>query len=183
MVMIEHRATVNVKIPILPCKHNGKTIFPTGIWIGTYFSEELKAVQKYGYTFKFIEGYEFSKMDLFSDYVRNFYEQKRNSTGPKRFIAKMHLNQLYGIFGRKHDLLETINIYKEELKDYAFTRVIKSIIPINEEIMSLLMHKNINDTLIRELNIDLDMKLDNSYNLVKANVAIAVTSYARIHMI
>jgi hypothetical protein len=26
----EHRAKVNVKIPVLPCKYNGKTIFPTG---------------------------------------------------------------------------------------------------------------------------------------------------------
>jgi DNA polymerase type B, organellar and viral len=55
---------------------------------------------------------------LFSDYVNNFYEQKKNSIGPKRFIAKMHLNQLYGIFGRRHDLLETINIYKEDLEIY-----------------------------------------------------------------
>jgi len=45
------------------------------------------------------------RLDLFNDYVNHFYEQKRNSVGPERFIAKMHLNQLYGIFGRKHDLL------------------------------------------------------------------------------
>jgi len=38
------------------------------------------------------------KIDLFSDYVNNFYEQKRNSTGPPRFMAKLHLNALYGIF-------------------------------------------------------------------------------------
>ena len=69
------------------------------------------------YKFKFIEAYEFSKIDLFSNYVNNFYEQKRNSTGPARFIAKMHLNALYGIFGRKHDLLETRNIYKKQKLD------------------------------------------------------------------
>jgi len=27
----EHRAKVNVKVPVLPCKYNGKTIFPTGL--------------------------------------------------------------------------------------------------------------------------------------------------------
>jgi len=91
--MIEHRAKVNVKVPVLPCKYNGQTIFPTGIWIGTYFSEELKAVQKYGYTFKFIKAYEFSKIDLFSDYVKHFYEQKKNSIDPERYLSKMHLNQ------------------------------------------------------------------------------------------
>lgn len=34
-----------VERPLLPVRsvHKGKTIFPTGQWIGTYFSEELKA--------------------------------------------------------------------------------------------------------------------------------------------
>src|SRR5271168_963454 len=90
---VEVNCPLNIKIPVLPNKHNGKTIFPTGIWIGTYLSEELKAVIKYGYQFKFIEGYEFSKVDLFSPYplgkgpkgpyVNNFYAQKKNSTGPE----------------------------------------------------------------------------------------------------
>ena len=124
-------------------------------------------------------------MDLFSDYVRNFYEQKRNSTGPKRFIAKMHLNQLYGIFGRKHDLLETVNIYKKDFEKFISSRIIKSIIPINDRIIALLMYKNINEDIIDKLNTELDMNLSNYQYLVNANVAIAsaVTSYARIHMI
>jgi hypothetical protein len=182
---VEVNCPLNIKTPVLPNKHNGKTIFPTGIWIGTYFSEELKAVIKYGYQFKFIEGYEFSKVDLFSDYVNNFYAQKKNSTGPERFIAKMHLNQLYGIFGRKHDLLETTNIYKEDLETYVGSRIIKTIIPINDKIVALLMHKNVRDDLIKELNSELEISLSNYQYLVKANVAIAsaVTSYARIHMI
>jgi hypothetical protein len=122
---------------------------------------------------------------LFSDYVNNFYEQKKNSVGASRFIAKMHLNQLYGIFGRRHDLLETINIYKEDLEIYINSRIIKAIIPINDEIVALLMHKNIDNDLIKELNYELDMELNDYQYLVKANVSLAsaVTSYARIHMI
>jgi hypothetical protein len=48
-----------------------------------------------------------------------------------------------------------------------------------------LMHKNINDSLIRKLNVELDMNLSDYYYIVKANVALAsaVTSYSRIHMI
>ena len=182
---VEINCPLNVKVPVLPCKYKGKTIFPTGVWIGTYFSEELKAVQKYGYTFKFINGYEFSKADLFTDYVNHFYEQKKNSIGPQRFISKMQLNQLYGILGRKHDLLETVNIYKEDFDKFIGSRVIKSVIPINDKIMALLMHKNISDDLVNELNSELEVKLSNYQYLVKANVAIAaaVTSYARIHMI
>jgi len=142
-------------------------------------------VLPYGYKFNFLEGYEFSKIDLFSDYVNHFYDKKKNSVGPERFIAKMHLNQLYGVFGRKHDLLETRNIYMEDLNEFVCTRVIKAIIPINDKIITLLMHKNIKDDLILELNSELDIKLSNHYSLVKANVAIssAVTAYARIHMI
>ena len=175
----------DVKIPLLPCKYNGKTIYPTGRWTGVYFSEELKAVLPHGYQFKFLEAYEFSKIDLFSDYVHHFYEKKRTSVGLERFIAKMHLNQLYGIFGRKHDLLETINIYTEDLEEFIATRVIKAIVPVNDKIITLLMHKNIKDELILDLNSELDINLRNHYSLVKANVAIssAVTAYARIHMI
>lgn len=68
--------------PILPYKHKGKTIFPTGTWIGTYFSEELKAVIPHGYEVKLIRGIEFSKIDLFTDYVKHFYQiKKKNSFG------------------------------------------------------------------------------------------------------
>ena len=97
----------------------------------------------------------------------------------------MHLNQLYGIFGRKHDLLETRNIYLEDLEEFLGTRVIKSIVIINDKVVTLLMHKNVIDDLILELNSELDINLTNHYSLVKSNVAIAsaVTAYARIHMI
>ena len=97
----------------------------------------------------------------------------------------MHLKALYGIFGKKHDLLETRNIYKKDLDAYTLTKVIKTIIPINDEIVTLLMHSNIKDDLTKELNSELELNLNNHYSLVKANVAIAsaVTAYARIHMI
>ena len=35
-----------IERPLLPVKYEGKTIFPTGQWVGTYFSEELKAAKK-----------------------------------------------------------------------------------------------------------------------------------------
>jgi len=73
----------------------------------------------------------------------------------------MHLNALYGIFGRKHDLLETRNIYKKDLDAYTLTKVIKAIIPIIDEIVTLLMHSNIKDDLTQELNSELDINLNN----------------------
>jgi hypothetical protein len=80
-------------------------------------------------------------------------------------------------------LLETINIYIEDLDEFIATRVIKSIVPVNDKIITLLMHKNIKDELILDLNSELDINLSKNYSLVKANVAIssAVKAYARIH--
>jgi hypothetical protein len=63
----------NMVRPVLPYKHEGKTIYPTGCWIGIYLSEELKAVEKLGYEITLIKGYEFSKIDLFSKYIDHFY--------------------------------------------------------------------------------------------------------------
>jgi DNA polymerase type B, organellar and viral len=176
---------LNIKRPVLPYKHLGKTIYPNGTWLGVYFSEELKAVEKLGYKITLIKGYEFSKMNLFSTYINDFYTLKRNSVGPQRFIAKMHLNQLYGYFGRRLDLIETVNVYNNDLHLYLTSRIVKSIIKINDHISTLLLYSNINHDLINELNTKLDLDLISSFKLVKSNVAIAsaVTSYARIVMI
>jgi hypothetical protein len=117
-------------------------------------SYELKAVLPSGY--KFIECYEFSKIDLFSDYVNNFFEMKRNSVGAETFIAKMLLNQLYGIFGRKLDLIETINVNIEDLVKYIGTRVVNSIIPINDKIVTIIWHSKRNPKWIEKLNLELN---------------------------
>lgn len=105
--LVEVSCPNNLKIPLLPYKKDGSTIFPTGNWIGVYFSEELKEVVKHGYKVTLIKGYEFNSCKLFDDYIQHFYTVKKFSSGPERFIAKMHLNQLYGIFGRRKDTLQT----------------------------------------------------------------------------
>jgi hypothetical protein len=46
--------------PMLPYKHEGKTIYPYGRWLGVYFYEEMKALLDFGYKFKIIRGYEFT---------------------------------------------------------------------------------------------------------------------------
>lgn len=100
--------------PLLPYKHpvNGKTLYPVGKWIGYYFSEELKALTKYGYKFKLLEGYEYSKIELFTEYVKHFYHIKNTNKGPKKVVAPLlQLNTLYGIFGRKLGSIETINVF------------------------------------------------------------------------
>lgn len=179
----------NILKPVLPYKDllNGRTIYSIGKWIGTYFSEELKAVSKLGYKIKLLEGYEFDKVDLFTNYVKHFYNIKKNSpkNSPQRFIAKMHLNTLYGIFGRKLDMIQTINVYNKDLLFYISTKFIKSIITINDEISTLLIQNNLNLDLIKDLNLMIDSNFTSFEHQIKSNVAIAsaVTAYSRIHMI
>lgn len=97
----------------------------------------------------------------------------------------MHLNQLYGYFGRKQDLLETINIDKKDLILYVGTRLIKTMIEIDENTLSLLVYSNLNEDLISEINSSITLKISNPLSFVKSNVGIAsaVTAYARTHMI
>ena len=175
----------HLKIPLLPYKKDGGTIFPTGNWIGVYFSEELKEVVKHGYKVTLIKGYEFSKANLFNDYIQHFYNIKKFSSGPERFISKMHLNQLYGVFGRRKDTLQTKLIPNSELGSYLAKYIVKSIIEINESASVLLIKNNVNAKIVQKLNIFFETDFINPESDVKSNVAIAsaVTAYARIHMV
>jgi len=174
----------NIKLPFLPYKHLGKTIFPIGKWKGTYFSEEIKMAIKHGYKVQFFKAYEYSKDNLFEEYIKHFYEIKKNNFGTYRFIAKMHLNQLYGYFGRKIELLETINISLDELDYYVRTRIIKSMIQINDNTLTLLIYNNLDGEILSNVNENLPIKIKTNYAFVKSNVGIAsaVTAYARMHM-
>lgn len=177
----------DVNIPLLPFKNDkDKTIHPTGNFIGTYFSEELKAALKYGYIIKPLNGYEFDKCNLFNKYVEHFYNIKKYSTGSQRFLAKMQLNQLYGYFGRSQELIETKLINNNEALKYFKSRVVQSLIEISSDKYLILMSQNLDQNLIEELNNEFveDVNLKNSFRHVKSNVALAsaVTSYARIEM-
>ena len=174
----------DIKHPLLPYKKDGETIYPLGKFKGVYFSEELKNAAEAGYQIKLISGYEFSKIDLFNSYVDHFYKIKKNSTRPLKFISKLHLNTLYGVFGRRQDLIKTINIHPKDITQYASTHVIKSIIQVSDKMWTLLVHSNLNVDTIYSLSMVVDLTDSRQKIDVKSNVAIAsaVTSYARIHM-
>lgn len=109
----------------------------------------------------------------------------------------MHLNQLYGYFGRKQELLETLNVKNSDLPSIIKTKVVKTIIEINDEISTVLIIKNLDFDVLNELKTNQltndntliikqnEVKFKSEYSNVKSNVAIAsaVTAYARIHMI
>lgn len=177
----------NIKIPLLPFKHNGKIIHPIGTWKGTYFSEELKAAVEYGYKVEVIKHYKFTRsQDLFKKYIDKFYELKKNAKNPaERYIAKLHLNTLYGMFGRKLDVTICKTATPEEEIDIVSVHPIKNIIQINENLKLFLIYSNLDFELINKLNVKLDLNiLKQSRDIVKSNVAIAsaITAYARIEM-
>jgi hypothetical protein len=128
--------------------------------------------------------YNFSRRNIFNNYIKYFYNIKKNAVGPLRFIAKMHLNTLYGYLGRRKTLIETRNVYNEELIKYYGNYTIFSEIKINENITTILMSSNLDYDLINEIKDYTKLNLMSSFRNVKSHVGIAsaVTSYARIEM-
>lgn len=160
----------NLICPLLPYRNGEMTIHPTGKFTGIYFSEELKAVKAQGYKIKLISGYEFSKTNLFQRYIEHFYNIKKIAKGAERFISKLHLNTLYGYFGRSFNMINTLIIDNNKMLDISLNHKIKNIYEINDNLSCVLIKEETNN---------------NHYNFIKSNVAIAsaVTSYARIEMI
>ena len=180
----------DMKIPLLPYrKGRGHPVsFPTGKWQGVYFSEILREVMKHGYTVSPIKGHSFHKANLFQDYINYFYDIKKNSEGAARFIAKMHLNQLYGYFGRSQDTINTMNVTNAEYRQLSMTSNIQSTIKIHDDLYVVLMQSNMNHPVLAELSKGSDLNMEETFNkdhrTVKSNVAIAaaVTAYAQIEM-
>lgn len=166
-----------MEIPLLPLKHENETIHPLGSWVGVYFTEELKAVAKYGYKIELIKVYNFSKSNIFTRYIEYFYNIKKFAIGPLRLIAKMHLNQLYGYFGRRKTLIETKNVYKNDLMKYYSNYTIFSEISINDNISTILMSSNLDYNLINEIKDYTNVDLITNFRNVKSHVGIAAENY------
>lgn len=183
-IEVEVLCPITMERPVLPYHLDGKTIYPVGNWKGIYFSEELKAVSKLGYQIKLIKGYEFSKANLFDNYINYFYEIKKTSTGVERNMAKLQLNNLYGYFGRKQVGLTTLNVKNEELNNIILSKVVKSLTPISDNYTTVLTYSNIIYEMLEKLqNQFKSIGSDQHYIMSNVAIASAVTSYARIHMI
>lgn len=184
----------NVKLPVLPFK--GRTLdqrilYPYGVFTEVYFSEELKAVEKLGYKIKLLKGQSFTRAKMFNDYIEDFYSIKKEagSDSPERFIAKLHLNTLYGIFGKSREILETKIINVKDLIKYLVTRIVETIVEIQLDLVILLLKNRRNTETLNSLKGKYfpsdNSNSNNKYNIIKSNVAIAsaVTAYARCEMI
>ena len=107
---------------------------------------------KHGYKVTLIEGHSFYKAKLFNEYIDHFYNIKKQSKGAARFIAKMHLNQLYGYFGRTQDTIVTHNVTRAELKQLMLTSCIDAVMKINDNLFVVLVKGNLSQSMIQGLN-------------------------------
>lgn len=101
----------------------------------------------------------------------------------KKNIAKLHLNTLYGMFGRKLDTLTSIAATPSEQYEIVSKYPVKNWIEINKNLKLFLVHTNIDFDLIHSSNevLGIDLLMQSSQK-VNSNVAIAaaITAYARI---
>jgi hypothetical protein len=182
----------NVKLPVLPFKSrtiDQRVLYPRGIFTEVYFSEELKLAENLGYKIKLLKGQSFTRAKMFNPYIEDFYLIKKaaNAETPERFIAKLHLNTLYGIFGKTRDILETKIINIKDLTKYLITRVVETIVEIQFDLVILLLKNRRNTEALQSLKGRYfpSESIKSKYSIVKSNVAIAsaVTAYARCEMI
>nr|YP_010462023.1 DNA polymerase [Hericium erinaceus]UUF93977.1 DNA polymerase [Hericium erinaceus] len=183
-VEVKVHCPISVTRPFLPVKYNNQTIYPHGHWEGVYFSEELKQAMKYGYEFEIIKIHHFTKSQIFNKYVNHFYQEKKISTGAERFIAKMHLNQLYGYFGRKLQVQQVVAVKSIDFPLFLNNYPIISHFNITKDIEIVIIQENLDK---EDLNEELKYNFSflTPYRAVKSNIAIAsaVTAYARMEMV
>ena len=97
-----------IKHPFLPYKEpgSGTLLFPTGHFVGVYFSEELKYALQLGYQIPPLRGYLFDKTTSgspFESVISSLYELRKQAkidgAEAMSFIYKLCMNSLYGRFG------------------------------------------------------------------------------------
>lgn len=130
--------TVKVKAPDLqiPFLHayseEGKLLFPTGSWTGTYTSVEIEKALTLGYEIKVVRGYYFTKKCRpFQEYVAHFHAKKNKASkegkGAVKYVAKRYLNSLYGKWGQKRNFDKVVPI-EGSLRDMARKYKVKEVL-------------------------------------------------------
>ena len=166
-----------IKRPFLPYRDKNNTlIFPTGQFLGVYYSEELKYARGLGYTVLPLSGYLFEKMDSpFRDFVSSLFESRleaRNAGNDAlAFVYKILMNSLYGRLGISP---------KSTVTEICDENRLNSLIRNSEFISSDMLSEN-NYVVSYHKN-----KTDSDYWNPPKNSAVqlaaAITASARIHM-
>lgn len=106
MSLVSVECPQNLKIPLLPLRHDNKLLFPTGKFKGWYCHNELRHALELGYTIHKVFKTHYYKFTCtpFLDYVNDLYEKRlsyQDDKSPMEKVIKLCLNSLYGKFGEK----------------------------------------------------------------------------------
>lgn len=94
-----------IKKPFLPYRDKNNTLlFPTGEFVGVYYTEELKYARGLGYTVLPISGYLFKRMESpFRSFVSSLFasriDARKSGNEALAYVYKILMNSLYGRFG------------------------------------------------------------------------------------
>lgn len=169
-----------IKNPFLPYKDKNSTlIFPTGNFVGVYYSEELKYAKSLGYTVLPISGYLYEKKESpFKDFVTTLFESrleaKKTGNDAMSYVYKILMNSLYGRFG--------INP-KSTVTEICDSNRMSHLIRSSEFISSDMLSEN-SYIVTYHTNAETGSESD-SWNPPKnsaVQLAAAITACARIHM-
>ena len=182
----------NIYIPVLPCRVKSKfgdykLCFPSGTWIGWYFSEEVKLAKKYGYKVEVIESFIFKRgIDILKPYVDHMASIKDNSVGAMRDIHKLLLNTPYGRLGMNNDrdIIKIVNFKKYQ--DIELTYKLLTVFQLNEDKYFVRYSKYPDPIKCNQRNIDYDELFIDMVNKDIVNnspaVAGAIAAWGRILM-
>lgn len=157
-----------------------RTIAGLGSWEGWIYSAEMDNAIKHGYTFEILNGYQFNKGNIFSDYINTLYKLRLEypKPDPMNLIAKLLMNSLYGKFGMKltSTKLEMFNT-KDEIDNNILSELIDKLGNTIKDLVKLDDHV----ITIRDSYIYND---ENSFHGIDVNIALAsaITAGARMWM-
>lgn len=197
-IEVEVEAPDDLYFPVLT--HNFKKhglIAPLGKWCDVYFSEEIKYALQFGYKFKYIKGYSFTKISPFKSYVTDIYNKRINTNNKSlSLVYKLLLNTLYGRLGMKSIQSKTKFVTGDQLNHIALTREIVDVKPVNNLFLVEFREENPSLNSLHELYQEQSLTKDDFFyfvNIRKKNwfnfeskslvhLGSAVTAYARIYM-
>ncbi|OVA05070.1 DNA-directed DNA polymerase [Macleaya cordata] len=168
--------------PFLPYrdKKTGTLLFPTGEFVGVYFSAELEYAQKLGYKIQPLRGYFFENNNTspFDSFVEYLYEsrQQAKKSGDKAmaYVYKLIMNSLYGRFGINPESTIT-EICERKRYDILLHSVKKLVYGEKLSDKYLMVNYKIN-------TVHADNSEWNPPKISAVHLSAAITAYARIYM-
>lgn len=116
-----HCVTAHVRVDVPePCfgvVHQGRLIFPVGVFDTTLTTREIKLALARGWIKKVGRTVIYEKANLFKEYVEFFYHRRMEyqdaGNKPFAYVCKLLLNSLYGKFGQRNEVFEKVGEDRE----------------------------------------------------------------------